>query len=107
MDGVLKAVKVPLESATAPSPDRVDAAKRLLRLSDDASTVSAILNQVTPQAPAELSRGLITALADSRVDDAAGLIIAKWEAFTPAARKAAISVMLRRAPWTLPMLNGI
>jgi len=41
------------------------------------------------------------------VDDAAGLIIAKWDAFTPAARKAAISVMLRRAPWTLAMLEGI
>jgi putative membrane-bound dehydrogenase-like protein len=107
MAEVLKTVKTTLESANAPAPDRVDAAKRLLRLSDNASTVGAILNQVTPQAPAELSRGLIAALADSRVDDAAGLIIAKWEAFTPAARKAAVSVMLRRAPWTLAMLNGI
>jgi putative membrane-bound dehydrogenase-like protein len=107
MDEVLKTVKTTLESASAPAADRVDAAKRLLRLSDNASTVGAILNQVTPQAPAELSRGLIAALADSRVDEAAGLIIAKWDAFTPAARKAAVSVMLRRAPWTLAMLDGI
>jgi putative membrane-bound dehydrogenase-like protein len=107
MDEVLKTVKTTLDGATAPIADRVDAAKRLLRLSDNTSTVSAILTQVTPQAPAELSRGLITALADSRVDDAAAQIIAKWEAFTPAARKAAVSVMLRRAPWTLAMLNGI
>ena len=107
LEEVLKTVKTSMESASGSVNDRVDAARRLLRLSDNADTIGAILNQITPQAPAELSRGFIGTLADSRVDDTAKLIVGKWEAFTPVARKAAISVMMRRAPWTLAMLDAI
>jgi putative membrane-bound dehydrogenase-like protein len=107
LDEVLKTVTSTLVAANASTADRVDAARRMLRLSDDTKTIDAILKQVSPQAPAELSRGLIGALSDSRVDEAADQIISKWDAFTPVARKAAISVMMRRVPWTRSMLNAI
>ena len=56
LEEVLKTVKTSLESAGGSVNDRVDAARRLLRLSDNADDHRAILNQITPQAPAELSR---------------------------------------------------
>jgi putative membrane-bound dehydrogenase-like protein len=107
LEEVFKTVKATLEGANGSVNDRVDAARRMIRLSDNADTVTTILSQITPQAPAELSRGLIGALADSRADDAAKLILGKWDAFTPVARKAAIGVMMRRVPWTLAMLDAI
>lgn len=107
MADAIKTVKTTLAGAAAPVAERVDAAQRLIRLSDDPVTIDAILDQVNPRAGADLSRGMIAALSDSRLDGAAAQIIAKWANFTPAARKTAIGVMMRRAPWTLEMLNAI
>jgi len=76
-------------------------------LKDDAATVKAILAQLTPQASTEFSIAMIESIAESRVDDAAKLMIGKWSTFTPAARTAAVNVMMRRVPWTQALLNGI
>jgi len=107
MQEVIKTVQGTLTSPSASSEERADAARRLIRLKDDADMSAAILQLVSPQAPQELSRSLILALADSRADDTADRIIARWKSFTPDARGAAVSVMLRRAPWTMTMLRAI
>jgi putative membrane-bound dehydrogenase-like protein len=107
MEDAIKTVKATLAGANAPVAQRIDAAQRLIRLSDDPAAIDAILAQVTPQAGTDLSRGMISAISDSRADGAAAQIIAKWQNFTPAARKTAISVMMRRAPWTRTMLDAI
>ena len=107
LEEIAKTVKATLMGANTSVADRVDAAQRLIRLTDDQAAIDAILAQVNPQAGADLSRGMIAALADSRVDGAAARMIAKWADFTPAARKAAVGVMMRRAPWTLAMLDAI
>ncbi|HEV2293201.1 MAG TPA: PVC-type heme-binding CxxCH protein [Tepidisphaeraceae bacterium] len=107
MDEVLRALEATLGSAGASPAERADAAKRMIRLRDDPATIKTILAQVTPQASSELSRMLILALADSREDAVAGHILAKSAILTPAARAAAVSVMMRRVPWTNAMLKAI
>jgi putative membrane-bound dehydrogenase-like protein len=107
LEEILKTVKSTLIAGNASTGERVDAAKRLLRIADTPASIDAILGQINPQTGAELSRLLIGALGDSRQDAAASQILAKWNDFTPAARKAAVAVMMRRVPWTLTMLDGI
>ncbi|HEY7119253.1 MAG TPA: PVC-type heme-binding CxxCH protein [Tepidisphaeraceae bacterium] len=107
MEEILKTVKATIASDTASAGDRADAAKRLLRLSDDPASADAILAPVSPQSSGELAKGLILALADSRSDATAGEIIKKWNDFTPASRAAAANVLMRRVPWTLALLHGI
>ena len=108
MEEVLKTVRSTLQGQNnATDADRIDAARRLLRLSDDPAVVTSILDQVTPQAGAELARGLIGALSESRVDAAATQLVDKWPNLTPAARKAAVAVMMRRPAWTVTMLDGV
>jgi putative membrane-bound dehydrogenase-like protein len=107
MEEVLKTVKQTLASAGASSAERADAAKRMIRLNDDLTTVDAILAQVSPQASSELSRFLILSLSESRLDDVGAHVIAKWADFTPAARAAAANLLMRRLPWTNTLLQGV
>jgi putative membrane-bound dehydrogenase-like protein len=107
MEEVLKTVRQTLASPGASAAERADAAKRMIRLNDNPKTIDEILAQVSPQAAAELSRFLILSLSESRVDTAANQVIAKWGDFTPAARAAAVNVMMRRLPWTQALLQGI
>jgi putative membrane-bound dehydrogenase-like protein len=107
MTEVIKTVKATLAGQDADAAERVDAAKRLIRLVDDAASVDEVLKQVTPQTGAELARGLVGAISESKITDAGDKLIAKWGDLSPAARKAAVSVMMRRTPWTVSMLRGI
>jgi putative heme-binding domain-containing protein len=107
LEGVLKNVKATLTAEGAPTGERVDAAKRLLRLLDNADSVSTILAQVTPKLSSDAATLLVTTLADSRLDDTAALIVKKWSDLTPAARKAAVGVCMRRTPWTTTLLKAV
>jgi putative heme-binding domain-containing protein len=107
MQEVLATIEQTLTSAGASPSERADAARRMIRLKDDAATIKTILAQITPQASSDFSAMLLQSIADSRADDAAGLMIAKWSALTPPARAAAVNVMLRRVPWTAALLKGI
>ncbi len=91
----------------APPADRIAAARRLIGLEDGASAASHILSPIRPQTSSELASGLITALGDSRANETGGMILAHWKQFTPAPRRAAVTVMLRRAPWARQLLEAI
>ncbi|MEZ0263262.1 MAG: PVC-type heme-binding CxxCH protein, partial [Phycisphaerae bacterium] len=107
LEEALKSVTAQLADATKPTADRIEAARRLIRLADTADTIKAVLAQVTPQAAAELSTGLIGAVGESREDAAGAAVVAKWAELSPASRKAAVAVLMRRTPWTLAMLNAV
>ncbi len=104
---VVMALQSTLADSEQPIEARVDAARRLVRLSGEASTVADILKPVSPQAPAELSVGLISAVADARNATVGTQILSRWSRFTPAARRAAIDVLLRRSVWTKQLLDAI
>jgi putative heme-binding domain-containing protein len=107
MGDVLKTVETTLASSSASAADRADAAKRMIQLRDDAATIKTVLAQITPQASSELAQALILTLADSRLDATGQQLLMKWPSLGPAARTAAVSVLLRRAPWTDALLKGV
>ncbi|MEE2706751.1 MAG: PVC-type heme-binding CxxCH protein [Planctomycetota bacterium] len=86
---------------------RIDAAERLVRLEDDAKTTSWILKQMTPQAPPQLVQGLLQAIASSRSAETGRLLASRAAGITPASRRIAISVLLRRKVWTVSLLDAL
>ena len=86
---------------------RLDAAKRLLALGDDAANVEAILKHVTPQSSPLLAAGLTSAVAGSRQDAAGAALPKNWRNLPPTARKAAVDVLLRRAAWHAALLDAL
>jgi putative heme-binding domain-containing protein len=86
---------------------RLDAARRLLALGDDAANVEAILKHVTPQSPPALAAGLTSAVATSRQDAAGAALLKNWRNLPPAARKAAVDVLLRREAWHTALLDAL
>src|SRR6202008_337545 len=86
---------------------RVDAAKRMLALSDTADHIQTILAQITMQGAPALSTGLLAALGESKLPDVAPSIIATWKKFSPAAQRAALVTLMRRTEWTMAMLDAV
>jgi len=87
--------------------DRIEAAKRLIGLDDSDASAKLILTPIKPQASSDLAVGLITALADSKSDTTANVILDHWKQFTPSPRRAAVTLLLRRAPWASALLAAI
>ena len=104
---IAKQMEATLADPKAGDAARVDAAQRLVRLRDDQATVDAVLKPLTLVSTPELSAGLIGAIAGSRVDATGGSVIGAWANLSPAARKSAVSILLRRAAWTDAMLTAI
>ena len=86
---------------------RASAAQRWLRLQDDTTTVNAILQQVTLLAPPDVASGLLTALTQSESPEIGVKIAKQWAAFTPAAKRTAINVLMRRPEWSKTLLEAI
>jgi putative membrane-bound dehydrogenase-like protein len=86
---------------------RLDAARRLLALGDNVQHVDAILKLVTPQSPPAVAAGLTSTLAESRQDAAGVALLKNWKTLPPAARKAAVDVLLRRSAWHTAMLDAM
>ncbi|MBL9090462.1 MAG: c-type cytochrome, partial [Planctomycetaceae bacterium] len=93
---------------------KLDDAKRLaaarqaveFRKADEA-VVAKILNLLTPRTSPELAGGLLQSLAASEVEAVGRLTVAKVEAITPAARTAAVRLLLVRETWTPALLNAL
>lgn len=87
--------------------DRVDAAREAMALSDAPATVQAVLAALNPLNPPELAAGLIGSLGESRADETAAALVEKYPQLSPASRRAAMSVLLRRPSWALALLNAV
>ena len=105
--GVLENLAARLADAKGTPVERVDAAERLVRLADNRETVATILKQIDFQAAPPLVQGLLEALAASRLDETGGLLVESLSRITPASRRTAISVLLRRPAWTSALLSAI
>ncbi len=86
---------------------RADAARRLVGIADGPDTVGVILGQITPLAPPALAGGLINALGGSKRAPTGSAILAQFDKFTPATRRAATAVLMRRTEWASALLNSI
>ena len=106
-EAVLTSLKKRLGDAGRPAAERIDAARRLVELEDRPETLDALLSHVTPRTPPELSRGLVRAIAGSRLESAGRTLIGKWNRFTPSLQTVAVGVLLRRASWTGALLDAV
>jgi putative heme-binding domain-containing protein len=86
---------------------RIDAAKRLLSLEDNAPSVEEIVKQITPQATPELQVGLVMALSNSKDESGGKSLVSRWTTLSPSAHRAAIALLLRKSVWTGALLDGI
>jgi len=104
---VLGSLTARLADTSLSSAERVDAAERLVRLADTTETVASILKQIDYAAAPPLVQGLLEAVAASRLDDTGGLLVDSLKTITPASRRTAVSVLLRRPAWTGALLAAI
>jgi putative membrane-bound dehydrogenase-like protein len=86
---------------------RLAAARDLMTLGDDEATVNALLEQITPRSSPGLTRGLLEALGDCSFAAVGTGLVSRWPELTPAARSAALALLLRRTAWTRALLDGL
>jgi putative membrane-bound dehydrogenase-like protein len=105
--GLKKALLQRLGDGKADDDLRLAAARDLITLGSDKATVTALLDQITPQATPALTRGLLEALALGSVDEVGAGLVKRWPELTPSARPAALTVFLRRPVWTRALLTAL
>jgi putative heme-binding domain-containing protein len=86
---------------------RAAAAKRWIGLEDKPEVVETVLKQVNRLTPPALAAGLVNALGDSRNTNTGAAVTAHWPELTPAVRRAAIAVLMRRGDWALSLLDAV
>jgi putative membrane-bound dehydrogenase-like protein len=102
-----KILKARLADVKLSADDRIAAAAELIGYQpNDAANVTAVLDQITPQAAPELAAGLIRALRASEATDTAKLILARLPGLTPTVRAAGSSVLLARTDWTRALVTA-
>jgi uncharacterized protein len=107
MAAIVASLKAQVADPDAEDAARAAAAKRWIALQDKDDVAAAILSHVTLLSSPTLSTGLIGALGESRNEATGGVIMKHWSKFTPAVRRAAISILLRRSEWALAMLDAV
>ena len=88
-------------------PQRISAARALIRLADSESSLTAVLAVISPTAPPALVTGLLEAIGGSRNFSTGTRILAAWKNYTPSARRVAVAQMLRRPEWSETLLDAI
>jgi len=96
-----------VSSATATDSDRIDSARRLIAVQDSPASVAAILGQIRILTTPSLANGLIGTLAASRIPETAPAVVGRWSEFSPAMRRSATALLLRRKEWALALLGAV
>jgi putative membrane-bound dehydrogenase-like protein len=104
---ILESLKKQVTDATVSDDKRAAAARRLVGLEDTVDTLAMIVKQVTVLTPPGLATGLVRALGESHITNTAEAVTSHWSQFTPSVRRAAISVLLRRAEWAMGLLDAV
>jgi len=104
---ILDALKKQVADTSLVDDKRAAAAKRLVGLEDNADTVAIVLKQIHVLAAPALATGLINALGESRITRTGEAVTEHWGQFSPAVRRAAIAVLMRRGEWAMALLDAI
>ena len=107
MVAIVASLKAQVADASADDVTRVAAAKRWIALEDETEVADSILNNITLLSSPTLSSGLVDALSASRSEATGGAILKHWARFTPAVRRTALGVLLRRTEWALALLDAV
>ncbi len=95
--------------ADAKQPDeaRLAAAHDLITLGGDEPSLTAVLEQVGPQAGPALTQGLFDVLADSTFEGVGAALMKRWPQLTPAGKGQAVDLLLKRPAWTSALLDAV
>jgi putative membrane-bound dehydrogenase-like protein len=104
---ILESLKKQVADASLGDDKRAAAARRLVGLQDNSDTADLVLNQINVLSPPTLATGLVNALGGSRITRTGEAITDYWAQFSPAVRRAAIAVLMRRAEWAMALLEAI
>jgi putative heme-binding domain-containing protein len=107
VESILNSLKHQVADASLADEKRAAAAKRLIGLEDASGTVEMVLKEITLLTPPALATGLINALGESRLTRTGEAVTEHWGQFTPAVRRAAIGVLMRRGEWIMVLLDAI
>ena len=86
---------------------RIAAAGRWIGLQDTLDVANAVLSPVGLLTTPGLASGLIGALAASHNPDTGRALTERWSKYTPSVKRAAASILLHRADWSLTLLDAI
>lgn len=104
---VLASLKSRLSDDKESTDTRIAAASEWLGYAPtDVAAVTAILDQITPQAAPELSLGLLRALRSNESAETGKLIVGRMPTLTPAGRAAGATTLLTRAEWTRALVDA-
>jgi putative membrane-bound dehydrogenase-like protein len=104
---IIDSLKKQITDASVPDDQRVGAAKRLVGLEDTGDTVELVLKQINVLSPPALASGLINALGESRNAQSGRAIVESWTQFSPAIRRNAVVLLMRRGEWAMTLLDAI
>lgn len=96
-----------VKDSTLDDAARATAARRWIGLKDDPEVIESILDQVNLISAPGLAEGLIGSLTTSSHSDTGRLLVEHWQEMTPAAKKVALPVLMRRGEWTMALLNAV
>ncbi|MBN8247027.1 MAG: c-type cytochrome, partial [Verrucomicrobia bacterium] len=106
-EGSVQSLKRQMADPALSDGDRLAAARHLIRLADETSSVNAVLEQVTPQASPAFSAPLIASVGESRQAASAAALISAWDRLSPGQKRAALGVLLRRPEWSSALLDSV
>ncbi len=93
--------------AKLPDETRLSAAHDLLTLGGDEASLTAVLEQIGPQAGPALTRGLFDVLADSTSESVGSALLKRWPQLTPAGKGEAVDLLLKRPAWAKALLDAV
>lgn len=83
------------------------AASRLISLADSPETARFVLSHVTLLTPPEEASSLVRSLGESQIEASGQVLIEQWASFTPAVKRTAVSLLMRRSSWAMTLLDAI
>jgi putative membrane-bound dehydrogenase-like protein len=86
---------------------RIAAARRLAQFDPDREALDGVLGAITPRVAPTLASGLLDAVGQSSSSNVAPALLGRWEQFTPALRRQAIDVLLKRPEWTRVLVEAL
>ena len=105
--GLTSVLQEQIQNSKLSDTERSEAARHLVFLADREESVNTILTQITTLSTPELAGGFIAAVGQSRRTQTGPAVIGSFPKFTPATRRAAVAVLLRRPEWAAALLKSI
>jgi putative membrane-bound dehydrogenase-like protein len=105
---VVKTLLATLNDNKAETADRIAAARQVVELRPaDNEAITQVLDTLSPRTPPALTTGLLDAVATSKAPGLGATLVERLDSWTPAARTAAIRILLLRPAATRALLDAM